>query len=145
MDAGELSDLTVPFSACLNEDSSGLKLRDHRVQIVDSKVNHPLLFGAPKIVRVLRKGRKDRVPGTLLPRQRVELVHTEMLFIPPSKRLWIARAEKQTAYAIHFLQNQPNRDQLTSRVSHPARFIWPKISWGFGGEAPNNKKRKGRP
>ncbi len=142
--SGEFSDLAVPFGPSLHRDSSDLKLRDHRAQIVHSKIYHPLLFGAPEIIRILREWRKDRIPGTLFPRQRVELVHTKMLFIPPSKRLRITSAKEHAAYAIYFLQNLPIREYLlpkdtTSRPLHLARNIL-----GCGGQSPPSFTKKKR-
>ena len=83
------------------------ELREHRVEIADRVVDHPLLRRRP-VVGVLGKRRPDGVAA--LGEDRVRLValprNTEVLLVPRGKRLRVASAEEDAADTRHALHQR---------------------------------------
>ncbi len=88
-------------------DAGSSELREHRVEIADRVVDHPLLRRRP-VVGVLRKRRPDGVAA--LGEDRVRLValprNTEVLLVPGGQRLRVASAEEDAADPGHALHQR---------------------------------------
>lgn len=85
----------------LHTDPGGLKLRDHRIEVTDPEIDHPLLFRPPEIFRAVIERRKNGHPGVLLPATRLiavgNRIYAEVFLIPARQGGGILRAEKHAA------------------------------------------------
>src|SRR5204862_3313251 len=95
------------------------KLRNNRIEITDSKIDHPHLLRYTKIIGLRRKRRKHRRPGRLLPRRfliaRRRPLYSQMLLIPLGKRRRFPRPKKQPPNACDFFHDSlPPSDQSVS-------------------------------
>src|SRR2546423_13229235 len=88
-------------------DFRGSKLLHHRVEIRNTKIDHPLLVSTTEITSVVRKGSKDRWTGCLRPRFLAVIsaytIDAQMLLIPLAQGCRIVRAEEQASNSNNML------------------------------------------
>ena len=113
MDAREAADLRVPLGPPFHGNPGSFQLGDHRIEISDTEVDHPLLLVPPEIVGIGREWREDGRAGLLVP-DCLTRIDAEMRDIPGHQMVGVPCPEEQTADPGHPLHRRTLPDVVTS-------------------------------